>query len=67
MLPAYAPSLRKKEEVERASIPVEKIECPLLLSGEDDQVWPAADMAETIAERRRDAGVGARDSVLRFP
>ena len=68
MLPAYAPSLRKKVEVEGASIPVERIECPLLLlSGEDDQVWPAAEMAEAIAERRRDAGVGARDSILVFP
>ncbi|MDQ3875192.1 MAG: hypothetical protein M3322_06525 [Actinomycetota bacterium] len=68
MLPAYAPSLGKKDEVERASIPVEKIECPLLLlSGEDDQIWPAAEMGEAIAERRRDAGVGARDRLFAFP
>lgn len=48
MLPAYAPLLRKADEVGRAAITVEKIGCPLLVySGEDDQMWPGTPMAET--------------------
>ena len=68
MLPAYAPSLRNDDDVERAAIPVERIECPLLLlSGADDDMWPAAQMAEMIAERRSSAGVGGSDTSLVFP
>lgn len=66
MMPAYAPSLRKSDEVERAAIAVDKIDCPLLmLSGEDDQMWPAARMAEMIAGRRQ-AGVDSDDRYLAF-
>jgi pimeloyl-ACP methyl ester carboxylesterase len=68
MRPAYAPSLRKGDDVERTAIPVERIECPLLLlSGADDQMWPAAQMTEMIAERRNRAGVGSDDMSLVFP
>lgn len=67
MLNAYEPSLDKTEDVERATIPVEEIACPLLLAcGEDDQMWPGARMAAAIAQRRGAAGVGAEDVMLSF-
>ena len=68
MMPAYAPSLRITDKVEKAAIEVEKIGCPLLvLSGEDDQMWPATRMAEMIAQRRKGAGVDSGDRYLAFP
>jgi pimeloyl-ACP methyl ester carboxylesterase len=68
MLAAYEPGLRDSERADRAAIPVERIECPLLvLAGEDDQMWPGAEMARKIATRRKDAGVAGGDIVFRFP
>jgi dienelactone hydrolase len=48
----YLALLRDANAVERATIPVEKIQGPvLMISGEDDQIWPSSVMAE-IAIRR---------------
>ena len=64
---AYEPSLADREAVARAAIEVERIACPLLLlSGDADEMWPASEMAESIASRRRAHGVGADDRLLRF-
>lgn len=50
--PRYLALLRDVSAVERATIPVEKIQGPVLLvSGQDDQIWPSSVMAE-IAIRR---------------
>lgn len=50
--PLYELSLSHADIVAKASIPVEKINGPvLLLSGEDDGIWPASDMAEAIVAR----------------
>jgi len=44
--------LAKIEELTHAMIPVEKIKGPiLLLSGEDDKVWPSSFMADMIEQR----------------
>ncbi len=52
LLPLHELSLSHTEKVEKALIPVEKINGPiLLLSGIDDGMWPAADMAEAIVDR----------------
>lgn len=52
LLPLYVLSLSHTEKVEKAFLPVEKINGPiLLLSGEDDAMWPAADMAEALVNR----------------
>lgn len=52
MLSYWEGGLLKSEEVERASIQVEKINGPILLfSGLDDKVWPSALMADKIEER----------------
>lgn len=45
-------ALRNTEAVERALIPVERIERPtLLLAGEHDEMWPSAHMARAVVER----------------
>lgn len=50
-------ALQNREIVARAAIPVEQTRGPILLvSGGDDQVWPAARMAEMIVERLRSRG-----------
>jgi dienelactone hydrolase len=65
--PAYEPSLRDQDAVTQASIPVERINCPLLVvSGDADEMWPASEMAESIIERRRSHAVGSEDRQLRF-
>ncbi|MCA9094556.1 MAG: hypothetical protein KDA68_13785 [Planctomycetaceae bacterium] len=52
LLPLYQLSLTHQEFVKQAAIPVEKISGPiLLLSGKEDQMWPAAEMADSIDER----------------
>ncbi|MBW3600820.1 MAG: dienelactone hydrolase family protein [Planctomycetes bacterium] len=53
--PLYELSLSHADVVAKASIPVEKIKGPiLLLSGEDDGMWPASDMAESIVARLKE-------------
>jgi len=67
MRPAYEPSLRDRDAVTQASIPVERIDCPLLVvSGDADEMWPASEMSDSIIERRRNHGVGSEDRQLRF-
>ena len=54
----YEQSLRRHaEEAAAAAIPVERIDGDVVLvAGEDDQVWPAADFARAIAARRTSHG-----------
>jgi len=53
----FRAGLRNREAVERAAIPVEQIQGPLMLvSGGDDHVWPAAEMAEAIRARLKTHG-----------
>ncbi|MQA74710.1 MAG: hypothetical protein GEU88_10290 [Solirubrobacterales bacterium] len=67
MRPAYEPALRDRDAVAQASIPVERVDCPLLLvAGDADEMWPASEMSESIVERRRSHGVGSEDRHLRF-
>jgi len=50
----YRYRLQDRERVEQAAIPVERIQGPvLLISGQDDQLWPSAEMAEMILARLR--------------
>lgn len=52
LLPLYRLSLAQTEAVAKATIEVEKINGPiLLLTGSDDAMWPASEMAEAITER----------------
>lgn len=48
----FRAALRNRAAVERAAIPIEKISGPVLLvSGGDDHLWPAAEMAEALVAR----------------
>jgi dienelactone hydrolase len=55
----YAVSLAADpERAAAAAIPVERIRGDVVLvGGEDDQVWPGADFARTVADRRRRHGL----------
>jgi len=53
---AFSAGLRVRAAVEKASIKVERIEAPILfVSGNDDQMWPAAEMAAALMRRRAQA------------
>jgi dienelactone hydrolase len=61
---AYEASLRQPAARE-AAIPVERIRAPLLLlAGEDDRVWPAAEMAQAMLARR---GRQQADRLVTYP
>lgn len=52
LLAAFATGLHDHAAIERARIPVENIAgLVLLLSGEDDHIWPAATMGEQVCRR----------------
>lgn len=49
---SYKDSLKNQQAVKKASIPVEKINGPvLLISGREDSIWPSAQMARSIINR----------------
>lgn len=51
----FRAGLRNEDAVARAAIPVEQISGPILLiSGGDDHVWPAEQMAEAITARLKE-------------
>ena len=48
----YLINLEDRAAIREAAIPVERIRCPLLLvSGEDDAMWPSTLMSEMVVER----------------
>jgi hypothetical protein len=52
LLGLYLSSLQDQQAVERAAIPVEHINGPvLLISGTDDAIWPSHMMCERVVER----------------
>lgn len=66
--PDFLADLRQAEMVEAAAIPVEQIHGPiLLLSGDDDQVWPSSDMAKRLLARLTAAHHPYRDAHVSFP
>ena len=55
---AFEAAMLDRAALERAAIPVEAIEGPMLmLSGADDQQWPCVALSEVAVERRRRAGM----------
>lgn len=51
-----------RKDVPEATIPVERIDCPvLLISSRDDRIWPSAKMADAIANRMALHGRHARN------
>ncbi|MDE3108768.1 MAG: acyl-CoA thioesterase/BAAT N-terminal domain-containing protein [Acidobacteriota bacterium] len=64
----FRAGLRNARAVERAAIPVEQISGPILLvSGGDDHVWPAEEMAEAIMGRLGARGFAHRIEHLHYP
>lgn len=55
---AFETAMSDAEARQRATIPVETIDGPLLmLSGEDDRSWPCVALSEVAVRRRRHAGL----------
>jgi dienelactone hydrolase len=66
--PLYLANLADAAAVEACGIPVERIGGPvLLISGEDDALWPSALMGEMALERLRRAAHPYPDAHLRYP
>jgi len=50
--PSFLQAMEDEKAFAASAIPVEKIKCPLLLiSGQDDQIWPSSVFAEQIVDR----------------
>lgn len=57
LAPGFLAAMGDEAAVERASIPVERIDGPILMiSGDDDRMWPSAAFAERVVERLRRRG-----------
>ena len=55
--PLFLLNLENTSAVEQATIPVERIKGPILLvSGEDDRIWPSTLMSEMVMDRLRQNG-----------
>jgi dienelactone hydrolase len=66
--PNFLLSLQRPEAVKAAAIPVERIQgAVLLLSGEDDQLWPSTLMADAIVSRLRAYNHPYRFEHVSFP
>lgn len=64
----FQSALRNREAVRRAVIPVEQTRGPILLiSGGDDRVWPATQMAEMIVARLRSCAFAHSVEHLNYP
>jgi dienelactone hydrolase len=64
----FEAALQDREAVERAAIPVERINGSILLvSGGSDHVWPAAHMSEQIINRLKQHGFAHRVTHLNYP
>ncbi len=51
-LPLFTSALQDREAVERAAIPAEKTNgAILLISGDEDSLWPSSDMAQRVMDR----------------
>ncbi len=63
----FLAGLRNSEAVARAAIPVERVNGPvLLISGGDDHVWPAKEMAEAIVTRLKQHSFGHEAEHLHY-
>jgi dienelactone hydrolase len=64
----FRAGLRNRTDVERAAIPIEKIRGPVLLvSGGDDHLWPAGEMAQALVGRARRFDFAHAVEHLHFP
>jgi dienelactone hydrolase len=67
LAPMFLHDLGDREAVGKATIPVERINGPvLLLSGKDDQLWPSALMSDKVIERLKQHGHPFRDEHVAY-
>ncbi len=65
--PGFVAALRDVSAVEAATIPVERINGPvLLLSGADDQMWPSSLLSEIAMRRLRERGHDFKDEHISY-
>jgi dienelactone hydrolase len=68
VVPIYRTALDNVDAVAVAAIPIERSRAPILLiSGDEDRMWPAAQMAEMLKARLTDVGRGDQVIHLRYP
>jgi hypothetical protein len=66
--PIYDKGLDDTRAVERAAIPIERATGPILvISGSDDQMWPAERMCRMVVNRMRRFGRGEHITHLNYP
>lgn len=66
--PGYLADLSDVNAAQRAEIEIERATCPILMiSGEDDALWPSTMMAEQVEERAHAHGFVHRLVHLRYP
>jgi dienelactone hydrolase len=64
----FQEALKQRKAVEKAAIKVERIHGPVLLaSGQDDEIWPAGEMADAICSRLKEKGFKYRFENLKYP
>lgn len=68
LTPMYRTAIEDAGAVRRATIPVERINGPvLLISGADDQMWPSSTLAEIAMERLREHRHPYPDEHVSYP
>lgn len=68
LTPCFLKAMEDKTAFCQAAIPVEKIECPILLvSGDDDRMWPSSLYCSQIAERLEAKGNSQPCTHLSYP
>jgi dienelactone hydrolase len=68
LTPGFLAGLEDRPAVERALIPVERVNGPILLvSGDDDQMWPSSRYASMVMSRLRERGHAFADQHLAYP
>jgi dienelactone hydrolase len=66
-MPQYLARIQRATNLDAAAIPVERINGPvLLISGDDDQLWPSSYMADAIVTRLRAHNHPYRDQWLHY-
>lgn len=66
--PSFIKSMGEKERFEASLIPVEKLQCPLLLiSAQDDQMWPSEVFAGQIVQRLKERNSSIFCSHISYP
>ena len=68
LTPSFLLGMEEKAAFEAAALPVERIQCPILLvSGQDDQMWPSALFCQQITDRLQRRGSSIPCTHISYP